>query len=55
MLRHLGWVEAADQVLTAMSAVIQNKTVTYDLDRLMKGATLLSTTEFGDALIESIS
>ena len=55
MLRHLGWVEAADQVLTAMSAVIQNKTVTYDLDRLMEGATLLSTSEFGDALIESIS
>ncbi|MCH9712514.1 MAG: NADP-dependent isocitrate dehydrogenase [Proteobacteria bacterium] len=55
MLRHLGWVEAADQVLTAMSTVIQNKTVTYDLDRLMQDATLLSTSEFGDALIESIS
>ena len=38
-----------------MSVGIQNKTVTYDLERLMSGATLLSTTEFGDALIESIS
>ena len=55
MLRHMGWVEAADKILEAMSVVIQNKTVTYDLERLMSGATLLSTTEFGDALIESIS
>jgi isocitrate dehydrogenase len=55
MLRHIGWVEAADKILEAMSVVIQNKTVTYDLERLMSGATLLSTTEFGDALIDSIS
>jgi len=55
MLRHIGWVEAADKILEAMSVVIQNKTVTYDLKRLMSGATLLSTTEFGDALIDSIS
>jgi isocitrate dehydrogenase (NADP) (EC 1.1.1.42) len=55
MLRHMGWVEAADMVLKAMSNVIQNKTVTYDLERLMEGATLLSTSEFGDAMIESIS
>ena len=55
MLRHMGWTEAADMVIEAMSTVIQNKTVTYDLERLMEGATLLSCSEFGDALIESLS
>ena len=55
MLRHMGWTESADMVIEAMSTVIQNKTVTYDLERLMEGATLLSCSEFGDALIESLS
>ena len=54
MLRHMGWTQAADMVLEAMSTVIQNKTVTYDLERLMSGATLLSCSEFGDAIIDSI-
>lgn len=54
MLRHMGWTQAADMVLEAMSNVIQNKTVTYDLERLMSGATLLSCSEFGDAVIDSI-
>lgn len=54
MLRHMGWIEAANNVLSAMSNVIQNKTVTYDLERLMKGATLLSCSEFGDAMIDSL-
>jgi isocitrate dehydrogenase len=54
MLRHMGWTQAADMVLEAMSNVIQNKTVTYDLERLMSGATLLSCSEFGDAIIDSI-
>lgn len=54
MLRHLGWNEAADMVLKAMSSVIQNKTVTYDLERLMENATLLSCSEFGDAMIETV-
>ncbi|MBW5290702.1 MAG: Isocitrate dehydrogenase [Candidatus Ruthia sp. Asou_11_S2] len=54
MLRHMGWTQAADMVLEAMSKVIQNKTVTYDLERLMDGATLLSCSEFGDAIIDSI-
>ena len=54
MLRHLGWSEAADMVLTAISTVIQNKTVTYDLERLMDGATLLSCSEFGDAMIDAV-
>ncbi len=54
MLRHMGWTQAADMVLEAMSKVIQNKTVTYDLERLMSGATLLSCSEFGDTIIDSI-
>jgi isocitrate dehydrogenase len=54
MLRHMGWTEAADLILQAMSKTIQNKTVTYDLERLIKGATLLSCSEFGEALKNSI-
>jgi isocitrate dehydrogenase len=51
MLRHLGWSEAADLIVTGMSAAIAAKTVTYDLERLMEGATLLSCSGFGDAII----
>jgi len=54
MLRHLGWTKAADLVIEAMSTAIQNKTVTYDLERLMEGAKLLSCSEFGDAMIDSV-
>ena len=54
MLRHMGWTEAADLILHAMAATIQKRTVTYDLERLIDGATLLSCSEFGDALKESI-
>ena len=53
MLRHLGWPEAADLIVKAMSKTIKKKTVTYDLARLIDDATLLSCSEFGDALIES--
>ena len=42
MLRHMGWTEAADLILHAMAATIQKRTVTYDLERLIDGATLLS-------------
>jgi len=55
MLRHMGWLEAADIILQSMSDTIKNQTVTYDLERLMPGATLLSCSEFGDAMIESMS
>jgi isocitrate dehydrogenase len=51
MLRHMGWVEAADLIISAMEAAIEAKTVTYDFERLMDGATLLSCSEFGDAMI----
>lgn len=54
MLRHLGWTEAADRVVQAMSRAIANKTVTYDFERLMDGATLLSCSAFGDAMIEQM-
>ena len=51
MLRHLGWVEAADLVIKGMAGAIAAKTVTYDLERLMDGATLLSSSQFGEAMI----
>jgi len=51
MLRHLGWTEAADLVIAAMERAIGAGTVTYDFERLMEGATLLSCSEFGDAMI----
>ena len=51
MLRYLGWDEAADKVLRGMQGAIAAKTVTYDFHRLMDGATLVRTSEFGDAVI----
>ena len=51
MLRHMGWNEAADLVISSMEAAISSGTVTYDFERLMEGATLLSCSEFGDAMI----
>jgi isocitrate dehydrogenase len=51
MLRHLGWREAADRVVTAMEGAILDKIVTYDFARLMDGATEVSTSEFGNAII----
>ena len=54
MFRHLGWNEAADRILGAMDKTIAEKQVTYDFHRLMDGATKLSTSEFGDALISNM-
>jgi isocitrate dehydrogenase len=51
MLRHMGWGEAADLIIKGMNGAIQAKTVTYDFERLMDGATLLKCSEFGDAII----
>ncbi len=51
MLRHLGWIEAADHILKGMQGAIEAKTVTYDFERLMPDATLLKCSEFGDAVI----
>ena len=54
MLRHMGWTEAADMIIEAMAKTIQNKTVTYDLERLIDDAILLSCSEFGEALKSAI-
>ena len=51
MLRHMGWVEAADLIIKGTNGAISAKTVTYDFERLMDGATLGSSSGFGDALI----
>jgi isocitrate dehydrogenase len=52
MLRHLGWDEAADAILRGMEGAIAAKTVTYDFHRLMEGATLVSCSGFGRAIVE---
>ncbi|MEE4193909.1 MAG: NADP-dependent isocitrate dehydrogenase [Anaerolineae bacterium] len=52
MLRHIGWHEAADLVLAGVRGAIGAKTVTFDFHRLMEDATLVKTTEFGDAIIK---
>ena len=54
MLRHLGWTEAADLIIQSMGATISNKTVTYDLARLMDGATEVSCSGFGEAMIANL-
>ena len=54
MLRHLGWFEAADLIVKGMEGAIAAKSVTYDLERLMDGATLLSCSAFGEAMIEKM-
>lgn len=52
MLRHMGWKEAADLIVKGMEGAISNKTVTYDFERLMDDATLLSCSAFGEAMIQ---
>ncbi len=51
MLRHMGWIEAADLIIKATEGAIAAKTVTYDFERLMEGAQLMSCSQFGDAMI----
>jgi isocitrate dehydrogenase len=51
MLRHMGWTEAADLIIKGTNGAISAKTVTYDFERLMDGAKLVSSSGFGDALI----
>ena len=52
MLRHLGWLEAADLVIKGMNGAIGARTVTYDFARLMEGATEVKCSAFGDAIIK---
>jgi isocitrate dehydrogenase len=52
MLRYLGWTEAADNIIRGLEGAIAARTVTYDFERLMEGATKVSTSEFGTAVID---
>ncbi|HDZ13394.1 hypothetical protein LCGC14_0781130 [marine sediment metagenome] len=54
MLEYLGWQEAADLIVKGIERTIKNKTVTYDFERLMDGATLLKCSEFGRAVVENM-
>jgi isocitrate dehydrogenase len=54
MLRHMGWKEAADVLISALKAAIASKKVTHDFARLMSGATQVSCSGFGQVLIESM-
>ncbi len=54
MLRHMGWVEAADLIIKGMEAAIRNKTVTYDFERLMEGATLRSCSQFAQDMVDQM-
>jgi isocitrate dehydrogenase len=54
MLRHMGWTEAADLIISAMEKAIQSKRVTYDFARLMEGATQVSCSGFGEVMIEQM-
>ena len=51
MLRYMGWGEAADRIVSAIESAITAKTVTADLAEMIPGATAVSTSAFGDALI----
>jgi isocitrate dehydrogenase len=54
MFRYLGWDEAADLIVSSLEKTISQKRVTYDLERLMPGATLLKTSEFGRAMVDNM-
>jgi isocitrate dehydrogenase len=54
MLRHMGWLEAADLIISSMGKSITSKKVTYDFARLMDGATQMSCSGFGDVMIENM-
>jgi len=52
MLRHIGWTEAADNIINGISGAISSQNVTYDLARLMSDANQVSCSEFGDEIIK---
>jgi isocitrate dehydrogenase len=54
MLRHLGWNEAADRIVSSLEKTIGQKKVTYDFERLMPGASLVSTSGFAKAMVENM-
>ena len=55
MLRYMGWEEAADLVIQGLERTMVQKRVTYDLERLMEGAALVKTSEFGQAIVENMA
>ncbi len=55
MLRYLGWNEAADLIIAGLEKTIAQKRVTYDFERLMEGATLLTCSGFGNAIVENMA
>jgi len=54
MFRYLGWTEVADAIEASLEKTVQQKRVTYDFERQMEGATLLSTSGFATAIIENL-
>jgi isocitrate dehydrogenase len=54
MFRYMGWGEAADLIISSLEKTISQKRVTYDFERLMEGATLLKTSEFGSAMVDNM-
>ena len=55
MFRHLGWNEAADLIEQSLERTIEQKTVTYDFERMLEGATKVSTSEFASCMINNMS
>tara|TARA_B100000683_G_scaffold42248_1_gene37629 strand:+ start:78 stop:1343 length:1266 start_codon:yes stop_codon:yes gene_type:complete len=55
MLRHMGWTEAADLIINGMEGAISKGTVTYDFERLMDNAQLLTCSQFGEAIISHMN
>ncbi len=54
MLKYLGWREPADRILSGITKAIASKRVTYDLERMMDGATLVSCSQFGSEIIKNL-
>ena len=54
MFEHLGWTEAADDIVRALEATIADKIVTYDFARLMDGATEVKISEFAAAIVDRL-
>jgi isocitrate dehydrogenase len=52
MLTHIGWVEAAELIISSLAAAIADRQVTYDFARLMDGATQVSCSGFGQVMID---
>jgi isocitrate dehydrogenase len=54
MLEHMGWQEAADLILAGLKGAVGQRTVTYDLERQMEGATLVKCSQFGQAIVDNM-